>query len=203
MTTDVALRAVAILAAVAVAAAPFAGQIKAAAAAVIKAGKAHRKKMTRLAVVVVLLGVGSGKIPMPRLPALDAVVTITVEKPSAEMQDIVAPVAAAMRGAGPIDRAVWAEAWSKAALVAAGEATTAQVAFSDTRSLQAFTALAIDIAWRRIAGHVPGSQESLRKAVEVAYATAIGTDVVPFTAEVRATYVEFARAVAWAGLNGG
>lgn len=203
MTTDALIRSVAVLAAVAVAAAPFAGQIKSAAARAIKALKANHTWLTRLAVALVLLGIGTGKIPLPTLPASSTVTPVAVETPSQTMQALVQPIAVALKNASPVDRAVWAETWNKAALVVAGEATTTQVAFTDTRSLQAFTALAVDIAWRRIGGHVPGSQESLRKAVEAAYGTAVGSDVVPVTAEVRAVYVEFAKAVAWAGVNGG
>jgi hypothetical protein len=202
VTTDALLRSVAILAAVVVAAAPFAGQIKTAAARAIKAIQARRAGLTRLTVALALLAVGSGVIPLPHLPA-SSTARITVETPSQAMQSLVQPVAAAFKGASQVDRALWAETWSKAALVVAGEATTTQVAFTDTRSLREFTALAVDIAWRRIGGHVPGSQESLRKAVEAAYGTAVGTEVVPVTDEVRAAYVEFAKAVAWAGVNGG
>lgn len=98
---------------------------------------------------------------------------------------------------------LWASVWQKAGVVVAGDAVTAQTAFTDTRSLQAYTALAVDIAWRRIGGHKPGSNEPLRKAVEAAYAAQMGRDVVPVTAEVRARYVELAGAIAWAGLNRG
>jgi hypothetical protein len=119
------------------------------------------------------------------------------------MQKLVQPIADALRGASAVDRALWAEVWTKAATVAAGDAVTTEVVFTDTRSLRAFTALAVDIAWRRIGQHVPGSNESLRKAVEAAYGSAVGTDVVPVTADLRGRYVAFCKAVAWAGVNGG
>jgi hypothetical protein len=102
-----------------------------------------------------------------------------------------------------VDRALWAEVWTKAATVAAGDAVTTEVVFTDARSLRAFTALAVDIAWRRIGQHAPGSNESLRTAVEAAYGAALGSDVVPVTADLRGRYVAFCRAVAWAGVNGG
>jgi hypothetical protein len=119
------------------------------------------------------------------------------------MQRLVTPIAEALRGASPVDRALWAEVWTKVAVVAAGDAVTTEVVFTDTRSLRAFTALAVDIAWRRIGQHVPGSNESLRTAVEAAYGAALGVDVVPVTADLRGRYVAFCRAVAWAGVNGG
>ena len=103
----------------------------------------------------------------------------------------------------PVDRALWAETWNKAAIVVAGDAIAQEVAFTDTRSLRAFTSLALDIAWRRIGRHVPGSQESLRTAVEAAYGQVLGSDVVPVTKDLRERYAALAKAVAWAGMNGG
>jgi hypothetical protein len=101
------------------------------------------------------------------------------------------------------DRMLWAATWSKAAVVVAGDAVSTEVVLTDTRSLRLFTTLALDIAWRRIGQHVPGGNEPLRKAVEAAYGQAVGTDVVPVTADVRARYGAFSKAVAWAGVNGG
>jgi hypothetical protein len=101
------------------------------------------------------------------------------------------------------DRMLWAQVWSKAAIVAAGDAVTTEVVFTDTRSLRAFTTLALDIAWRRIGGNVPGSQEALRTATEAAYVKALGAATVPVTKDTRAQYAEFARAMAWAGMNRG
>ncbi len=119
------------------------------------------------------------------------------------MQRLVTPIADAMRGLPMGDRMLWADAWTKAGIVVAGDAVTTQVAFTDTRSLQSFTALALDIAWRRIGRHQPGSNEPLRAAVEAAYAAHMGKDVVPVTPELRARYVELAEAIAWAGLSKG
>ena len=95
-----------------------------------------------------------------------------------------------------------AEFGNNGALVA-GDAVTTEVVFTDTRSLRGFTVLALDIAWRRIGQHAPGSNEPLRAAVEACYGQAIGTEVVPVTADLRARYAAFAQAVAWAGVNGG
>jgi ribosomal protein S18 len=115
------------------------------------------------------------------------------------MRQTVQPVADALRSLPASDRALWREVWSKAGVVVAAEATAREPAFRDTRELRAYTGLAIDIAWRRIGGHAAGSQESLRKAVEAAYAAAVGTDDVPVTADTRGRYVELAKALAWAG----
>jgi len=138
---------------------------------------------------------------MPTLPA--AVPAVTVETPSDAMQQLVTPVAEALRSLPAGDRMLWAQTWTKAGVVVAGDAVTTEVVFTDTRSLQAFTRLAVDIAWRRIGGNAPGSNEPLRKAVEAAYRAALGAGVVPVTADVRARYVELAKALAWAGVGKG
>lgn len=201
MSYDAAIRTAAVVAAAALLAAPYRDQLAGWLSAAAKAAKARGPVIARVAAACLLLAAGWGKIPLPQLPA--AAPAVTVETPSAEMQTLVQPVADALSGASAVDRALWAEIWSKAATVAAGDAVTTEVVFSDTRSLRAFTALAVDIGWRRIGGHVPGSNESLRRAVEAAYATALGKDVVPVTADVRARYVAFCKAVAWAGVGKG
>jgi hypothetical protein len=86
--------------------------------------------------------------------------------------------------------------------VVEGDAVAKEVAFTDTRSLRAFTALALDIAWRRIGGHKAGNDE-LREAVEGAYLKALGAATTQVTKDTRKAYAEFARAVAWAGYNRG
>ena len=202
MNVELAFRAGALALAVALAVAPYWPQIRAAASRAVEAAKEKAGLLTRLAAVALLVAAAWGKVPLPTLPA-SPVAPVAVETPSAEMQKLVQPIADALRGASAVDRALWAEVWTKAATVAAGDAVTTEVVFTDTRSLRAFTALAVDIAWRRIGQHVPGSNESLRKAVEAAYGSAVGTDVVPVTADLRGRYVAFCRAVAWAGVNGG
>ena len=201
MNVDTAFRAAAVALAVALAVAPYWPQIRAAASRAVEAAKEKAGLLTRLAAVALLVAAAWGKVPLPTLPTAPA--RVAVDTPSDEMQRLVTPIAEALRGASPVDRALWAEVWTKAATVAAGDAVTTEVVFTDTRSLRAFTALAVDIAWRRIGQHVPGSNESLRKAVEAAYGSAVGTDVVPVTADLRGRYVAFCRAVAWAGVNGG
>ncbi len=201
MNVELAFRAGALALAVALAVAPYWPQIRAAASRAVEAGKEKAGLLSRLAAIALLVAAAWGKVPLPTLPTAPA--RVTVDTPSDEMQRLVTPIAEALRGASPVDRALWAEVWTKAATVAAGDAVTTEVVFTDTRSLRAFTALAVDIAWRRIGQHVPGSNESLRKAVEAAYGSAVGTDVVPVTADLRGRYVAFCRAVAWAGVNGG
>jgi len=198
---DALFRIAAVALAAALLAAPYWAQIQAAANRAMETGKAKAGLIGRLAAAGLLIAAAWGKVPLPTLPAAPA--RVSVETPSADMQTLVQPIADALRGASAVDRALWAEVWTKAATVAAGDAVTTEVVFTDTRSLRAFTALAIDIGWRRIGGHVPGSNEPLRKAVEAAYGAAVGTDVVPVTADVRGRYVAFCKAVAWAGVGKG
>ncbi len=201
MSHEALFRIAAVALAAALLAAPYWAQIQAAANRAMETGKAKAGLIGRLAAAGLLIAAAWGKVPLPTLPAAPA--RVSVETPSADMQTLVQPIADALRGASAVDRALWAEVWTKAATVAAGDAVTTEVVFTDTRSLRAFTALAIDIGWRRIGGHVPGSNEPLRKAVEAAYGAAVGTDVVPVTADVRGRYVAFCRAVAWAGVGRG
>ena len=200
--SDEIIRTAAVVAAAALLAAPYWPQIKAAAAGVVEAAKEKAGLLARVAAAGLLIAAAWGKIPMPALPTAP-VPTVVVETPTVEMQRLVTPVADAMKSMPAGDRMLWAQVWSKAAIVAAGDAVTTEVVFTDTRSLRAFTTLALDIAWRRIGQHVPGSNEPLRAAVEAAYGQAIGTEVVPVTADVRARYAAFAKAVAWAGIGGG
>lgn len=202
MSDELVIRSAAVVAAAVLLALPYRDAIadrllKAAAAA-----KEHAALIGRLAAAALLIAAAWGKLPLPTLPE-GKVPTIVVETPSTEMQAVVAPIAAAMAKMPAGDRLLWAQTWTKAGVVVAGDAVTSEVVFSDTRSLRAFTALALDIAWRRIGGHAPGSNEPLRKAVEDAYAQVVGKDVVPVTAELRAKYVELAKAIAWAGQRKG
>ncbi len=193
---DYVFRAAAVALAAALLAAPYWAQIQALAYRAVEAGKAQAGLIGRLIAAGLLIAAAWGKVPLPTLPAVAP--QVTVATPSDEMQRLVTPVADALKGLPAADRALWAALWTKAGVVAAGDAVTAQVAFSDTRALRDFTALAIDIGWRRIGKHAPGSQESLRTAVEAAYGSALGKDVAPVTSELRGRYVEFANAVAWA-----
>jgi len=158
---------------------------------------------TRLMLAAALGYLAVFGIPRVAVSPVLPVVSVDTETPSDAMQAIVEPVARALRNLPAGDRALWAQTWSKAAVVVEGDAIATEVAFTDTRSLRAFTTLALDIAWRRIGGNVPGSNEALRTATEIAYVKALGAATVPVTADVRKSYGEFARAMAWAGVNRG
>ena len=189
-------RFAAVALAAALLAAPYRQQIQALAYRAVEAVRAKAGLLGRIAAAGLLIAAAWGKVPLPKLPSVAP--QVSVATPSDEMQRLVAPVADALRSLPASDRALWASLWTKAGVVAAGDAVTAQVAFTDTRALRDFTALSVDIGWRRIGKHAPGSQETLRAAVEAAYGSALGKDVVPVTGELRGRYVEFANAVAWA-----
>lgn len=189
-------RIAAVALAAALLAAPYWQQIQAAAGRAVEACKAKAWLIGRIIAAGLLIAAAWGKVPLPTLPAVAP--QVQVATPSDEMQRLVTPVADALAGLSAADRALWAALWTRAGVVAAGDAVTAQVAFADTRALRDFTALTVDIGWRRIGKHAAGSQESLRAAVEAAYVSAVGKDVAPVTSELRGRYVEFAHAVAWA-----
>ena len=203
MNVDAALRLAAVVAAVALLAAPYWPQIQAAAGRALEAAKEKAGFLTRLAAAGLIVAAAWGKVPLPTLAVPSCSPAVEVETPSDAMQKTVADVAKAMAGMNDVDRALWADTWNKAAVVVAGDGVSPEVAFTDTRSLRAFTMLALDIAWRRIGGKVPGTQEELRTAVEAAYVKALGVAEVAVTKDTRAVYAEFARAMAWAGYNRG
>ena len=200
--TDEIIRTAAVVAAVALVAAPYWPHVAKYLAEATETARRHWPTIGRAVAACLLIAAAWGKIPMPSLPTAPSV-TVVVETPTVEMQRLVTPVAEAMRSMPAGDRMLWARTWNKASIVVAGDAVTTEVVFTDTRSLRGFTVLALDIAWRRIGQHAPGSNEPLRAAVEAAYGQAIGTEVVPVTADLRARYAAFAQAVAWAGVNGG
>ena len=202
MSDENVIRLAAVVAAVALLAAPYRDKLVGWLSQAAEACYAERATLARIAAALLLIAAAWGQIPMPRMPAAPSV-TVDVETPSVEMQQLVKPVADALVALPAGDRMLWAQTWNKAATVVAGDAVTTEVVFTDTRSLRMFTTLAIEIAWRRIGQHAPGSVAGLREAVEAAYGQAIGTDVVSVTADVRARYAAFAKAVAWAGVNGG
>ena len=200
--TDEIIRTAAVVAAAALLAATYWQQIVERITQAIDAAKSHGPALARLAAAGLIVAAAWGKIPMPSLPTAPSV-TVVVETPTVEMQRLVTPVSEAMRSMPAGDRMLWARTWNKASIVVAGDAVTTEVVFTDTRSLRGFTVLALDIAWRRIGQHAPGGNEPLRAAVEACYGQAMGTEVVPVTADLRARYAAFAQAVAWAGVNGG
>ncbi len=202
MTHESLIRTAAVVAAVAFLAAPYRQQIVGWLAEAAEAAKAHGALAGRIAAAALLIAAAWGKVPMPKMPQ-PVVPVFPVSTPSDEMQRLVTPVCNALASLGPVDRALWAQAWTKAGVVVSADGVTTEVAFTDTRSLRAFTSLALDIAWRRIGKHQPGEIPGLRDAVEEAYNAAIGRDVVPVDASMRQKYDDFAKAIAWAGMNGG
>ena len=195
MTNDL-LRAGAVVAAVALVAGPHLHKAAPWFAEAWKRGKPYAGTAGRAVAAGLILWAAWGNLPsLPSLPTRP----VTVDLPSESMRQTVQPVADALRSLPASDRALWRDVWTKVGIVVAAEATAREPAFRDTRELRGYTGLAIDIAWRRIGGHAAGSQESLRKAVEAAYAAAVGADDVPATADIRGRYVEFARAMALAG----
>jgi hypothetical protein len=202
LSDDSIIRLAAVVAAVALLAAPYRETIAGWLSQAAQACYAERSALSRIAAALLILAAAWGQIPMPKLPTAPTV-KVDVETPSVEMQQLVKPVAESLKALPMGDRMLWAQTWNKAATVVAGDAVTTEVVFGDTRSLRMFTVLAIEIAWRRIGQHAPGSVAGLREAVEAAYGQAIGTEVVPVTADVRSRYAAFSKAVAWAGVNGG
>lgn len=146
---------------------------------------------------VAFMGVPSLPQPQPVDPP------VAVEPPAPHMQARVKDVAAALAGASMVDRMVWAETWTKAALVVTGDATVNPPAFTDTKSLREFNKLALSIAWRRIAGNPPGKYAGLAEATEAAFAATLGLEVRPVTPDMRRDYADLCRALAWAGMNRG
>ena len=199
--SDEVIRTAAVVAAVALLAAPYRQQLTGWLTQAAEAAKCHGPALGRLAAAGLLIAAAWGKVSLPSLPSVN-VRPVSVETPSDDMQRLVTPIAKALGGLSPVDRALWAQAWTKAGVVVAGDAVTTEVAFTDSRSLRMFTTLTIEIAWRRIGGHAPGAISGLREAVEQAYAASLGVDVVPVDRDMRDRYARFAQAVAWAGIAG-
>ena len=200
MSDENVIRLAAVVAAVALLAAPYWDKLAGWLSQAAEAAYAERATLTRIAGALLLIAAAWGKIPMPRMPSAPAV-TVDVETPSVEMQQLVKPVADALVALPVGDRMLWAATWQKAGVVVKGDGVTAETAFTDTRSLRSFTALAVDIAWRRIGGKAPGSVAGLRDAVEEAYNACLGLEVVPVDVAMRDRYDAFARAIAWAGVG--
>jgi len=126
-----------------------------------------------------------------------------VIQPVGELQVKAAPIAEALAGATLADRLVWAEIWEKSAKIAA--AGTSEPVFADTKSMRAYTVVALDIGWRRLQGVTPGKYPRLKAAVEAFLAdpSVLGRDEVAATDEDRRKYAEACKAIAWAGMRRG
>ena len=199
MSTDAIIRSIAVLAAVALLAAPYFGVIVEKLSEAASAAAEHAVLLGRLAAAGLIIAAAWGAIPMPTLQTVPVVTPVEVPEPDAEMRRLVAPVAEALDGLPAADKALWAATWLKAATVVKAEGSTTQPVFTDTAALRLFTTIALDIAWRRLGDHRPGSVEGLREAVEGVMKSSIGMDAKPVTPDVRASYVAAAEAIAWAG----
>ena len=199
MNLETLLRTIAVVAAAALVAQPYWGEIARGLVTAAEAARARATSIARLAAAGLIVAAAWGVVPMPQLPMTPAVPVVVVPEPSAEMQRLVEPVAVALGPLSPADKAVWAATWLKAALVADAEGATTVPVLTDTPALRTLTTVSLDVAWRRIAGHAPGSVVGLREAVETAMRSALGLDEVPATPHVRGRYAEVARAIAWAG----
>lgn len=155
-------------------------------------------KAARIFAAIVLAAVAVGGVP-----SIPKVLPLAVDTPSDAMQRLVTPVAEALKSAPMGDRLLWQQLWEKAAVVVAGDAVATEVVFTDTRSLRAFTVLALEIGWRRIGENKPGQYSGLREAVEKAMSSVLSLEVKPVDAETRKAYAEACRAIAWAGVAKG
>jgi hypothetical protein len=193
------VRTAAVVAAAALLAAPYRQQIAGYVAKATEAAKSNGPALGRIAAAALLIAAAWGKVPMPSLPSTPAVPVITVDAPSSAMRATVQPIADALKAAPLGDRMLWANLWSKAATVVAGDELGTEVVLTDTRALRMFTTLALDIGWRRIGENKPGTYAGLRQAVEKAMGDTLSLDARPIDVETRAKVVELYKAIAWAG----
>lgn len=199
MSHESLVRTAAVVAAAALLAAPYRQQIAGYLAKAAEAAKSNGPALGRIAAAALLIAAAWGKVPMPSLPSTPAVPVITVDAPSPAMRATVQPIADALKAAPLGDRMLWANLWSKAATVVAGDELGTEVVLTDTRALRMFTTLALDIGWRRIGENKPGTYAGLRQAVEKAMGDTLSLDARPIDVETRAKVVELYKAIAWAG----
>jgi hypothetical protein len=199
VTTDAIVRTVAVFVAVAILAAPYWRVVVAALETGFAAAQAHANTLGRIAAAGLIVAAAWGQIPLPEIPGVVPVPSIVVPTPSAEMQRLAGPVADALASLPADKRRLWAATWAKAAVVVEAESGTTVAVFTDTPALRLFTTVALDVAWRRLGDMPPGSVDGLRTAVETAMRSVLGLDAVPVTPQMRASYAQVARAIAWAG----
>ncbi len=113
-------RFAAVAAAAALLAAPYRQQIQAAAGRALEAVRSQAGLVGRIVAAGLLIAAAWGKVPLPTLPSVAPQVTVVT--PSDELQRLVTPVADALAGLSAADRALWAALWTKAGVVAAGDA---------------------------------------------------------------------------------
>ena len=201
MSHDTLLRTLAIGAAAALLAAPYWRQVVDAARAALAAAGQHRAAIARVTAAGLIVAAAWGKLPVPEFMPVVPAVSIDVPEPSPELRTAVEPVRKALANLSPADRALWAATWAKAAIVVEADGTSSVEAFRDTAALRLFTTVALDIAWRRLGRHQPGSVDGLRDGVEAAMRSVLGLDAVPVTPQMRASYANVAKAIAWAGVR--
>lgn len=199
--TDEIFRTAAVVAAVALVAAPYWQTIAGRLTEAASAAKQHGPTIGRAAAACLLIAAAWGKIPLPSMPATPgSVVFPLVATPSDEMKASVSGVVDAIRSAPIGDRLLWSQLWSKAALVVDGDAVLTETVFTDSRSLRGFVVLSLDIGWRRLGGNQPGKYAGLRDAVESAFSAVIGKEDLPVTPDLRKRFADLCRALAWAAL---
>jgi len=120
------------------------------------------------------------------------------EKPSAELQEAVADVAAICERMSTFDRLVWMSTWEDCSAIVAGEDEDVSVTFDNTLALRLFTDSTFQVAWNRLA-NASGKYRGLGEAVEKAFANVIGNEVRPWSAEVADDVIDLYDALAWAG----
>ena len=138
-------------------------------------------------------------VPSMPVPQADP----AIETPDEAMRIVTSDVERIMRAASVVDRALWAQVWAKVAVTAAGDSDSVEIVFSDSRALRAFQIIALNIAWKRLAGNQTGKYAGLGEACEKAFDDALGKDVQPVTPALRAKFVALANALAWCGINKG
>ena len=145
---------------------------------------------------IVFVGLPEGiTIPTPTPATPDRPV---VPMPNAALREQVAPIAAILKDAVYIDRAIFAELWLRCADVIDGEDDSVEVHFENTLGLRLYTASVANIAWNRLA-NATGKYRGLDAAIEDAFMQTIGTDVKPVSDDLLRDYSELCRALAWAG----
>ena len=156
-------------------------------------------KLARLIAACVLLAIAICGVPS----ILSVQDEATIDTPDDAMRLVTDDVHRIMRQASDIDRALWAQVWAKVAVTAAGDSDSVEIVFSDSRALRAFQIIALNIAWKRLAGNQTGKYAGLGEACEKAFDDTLGKDVQPVTPAIRAKFVALANALAWCGINTG
>jgi len=133
--------------------------------------------------------------PQPKAP------TIVVPEPSAEMKSAVTKIGEILKNASHVDRALWAQVWTKAAKAVSSDSEDTKVVWNTTNKLRQFTETALRVGWRRLGGNKSGKYEGLNEAVESAFTAILTNRVQDVTPDLRKKYVDLCYAIAWAGIG--